>query len=87
LRKEDITQWCIHPGGKKILEAVHKSLDFTNGQLENCYTVLKEYGNMSSPTVLFVLEKIMKEKMEAPGKIFGAAFGPGITMETFILSV
>ncbi|MEP7374456.1 MAG: type III polyketide synthase [Chitinophagaceae bacterium] len=86
LKKEDITQWCIHPGGKKILEAVHKSLEFTNGQLENCYSVLKEYGNMSSPTVLFVLEKIMKEKMEAPGKIFGAAFGPGITMETFILS-
>ena len=86
LRKEDITRWCIHPGGKKILEAVHKSLEFTNGQLENCYTVLKEYGNMSSPTVLFVLEKIMKEKMEDPSKIFGAAFGPGITMETFILS-
>jgi predicted naringenin-chalcone synthase len=87
LRKEDITQWCIHPGGKKILEAVHKSLEFTNGQLENCYAVLKEYGNMSSPTVLFVLEKIMKElNTEAPGKIFGAAFGPGITMETFILS-
>ena len=86
LQKEDIKQWCIHPGGKKILEAVHKSLGFTNGQLENCYTVLKEYGNMSSPTVLFVLEKIMKEKREHPGKIFGAAFGPGITMETFILS-
>jgi predicted naringenin-chalcone synthase len=87
LQKKDITQWCIHPGGKKILEAVHKSLEFTNGQLENCYSVLKEYGNMSSPTVLFVLEKIMKEKMEGLGKIFGAAFGPGITMETFILSV
>ena len=88
LDKEDITHWCIHPGGKKILEAVHKSLGFTNGQLENCYEVLKEYGNMSSPTVLFVLEKIMQQLEErAQGKIFGAAFGPGITMETFILSV
>ena len=87
LRKEDITHWCIHPGGKKILEAVHKSLEFTNGQLQNCYTVLKEYGNMSSPTVLFVLEKIMQElKTKNQGKIFGAAFGPGISMETFILS-
>jgi len=87
LRKEDITQWCIHPGGKKILEAVHKSLEFTNGQLENCYAVLKEYGNMSSPTVLFVLEKIMQElRIKDQGKIFGAAFGPGISMETFILS-
>jgi predicted naringenin-chalcone synthase len=87
LHKEDISQWCIHPGGKKILEAVHKSLGFTNGQLENCYAVLKEYGNMSSPTVLFVLEKIMQQsETKAQGKIFGAAFGPGITMETFILS-
>jgi predicted naringenin-chalcone synthase len=84
---EDITHWCIHPGGKKILEAVHKSLGFTNGQLQPCYTILKEYGNMSSPTVLFVLEKIMTEwRAENPGKIFGAAFGPGLSMETFILS-
>jgi len=87
LRKEAITHWCIHPGGKRILEAVHKSLGFTNGQLQPCYDVLKEYGNMSSPTVLFVLEKMMdaldkKEKTT----IFGAAFGPGLTMETFIAS-
>ena len=87
LHKEDITQWCIHPGGKKILEAVHKSLGFTNGQLQSCYTILKEYGNMSSPTVLFVLEKIMNEwKAKSADKIFGAAFGPGLSMETFILS-
>ncbi len=87
LGRGNITHWCIHPGGKKILESVHKSLGFTNGQLEPCYAILKEYGNMSSPTVLFVLEKIMKE-LDNTGsdKIFGAAFGPGITMETFILS-
>ena len=87
LQKEDITHWCIHPGGKKILEAVHKSLDFTNGQLQPCYDVLDEYGNMSSPTVLFVLEKIMHSlQQKKDQKIFGAAFGPGLTMETFILS-
>ena len=87
LTKNDITHWCVHPGGKKILEAVHNSLGFTNGQLEYCYETLREYGNMSSPTVLFVLQKIWKgldKKQEA--KIFGAAFGPGLTMETFILS-
>ncbi|MBN8676036.1 MAG: type III polyketide synthase [Chitinophagales bacterium] len=87
LQKRDITHWCIHPGGKKILEAVHKSLGFTNGQLQPCYAILRDYGNMSSPTVLFVLENIInclakKEK----SRIFGAAFGPGLTMETFILS-
>ncbi|HEX7902947.1 MAG TPA: type III polyketide synthase [Chitinophagaceae bacterium] len=87
LNQEAITHWCVHPGGKKILEAVHKSLGFTNGQLQPCYEVLREYGNMSSPTVLFVLQKIMQaldHKQES--RIFGAAFGPGLTMETFILS-
>ncbi len=87
LSKENISHWCIHPGGKKILESVHSSLGFTNGQLQPCYDVLKEYGNMSSPTVLFVLEKIMKDlNNQQPNKIFGAAFGPGLTMETLILS-
>ena len=87
LHKQDITHWCIHPGGKKILEAVHKSLGFTNGQLQPCYDVLREYGNMSSPTVLFVLENIMNSLVKKEkNRIFGAAFGPGLTMETFILS-
>jgi predicted naringenin-chalcone synthase len=88
LDKKDITHWCIHPGGKKILESVHHSLSFTNGQLQTCYDVLNEYGNMSSPTVLFVLEKIMDNLYQnnQPARIFGAAFGPGLTMETFILS-
>ncbi len=88
LNKDIITHWCIHPGGKKILEAVHKSLGFTNGQLQPCYDILKDHGNMSSATVLFVLQKIMKnlEKKQAH-TIFGAAFGPGLTMETFILSL
>jgi predicted naringenin-chalcone synthase len=84
MEMHDISQWCIHPGGKKILEAVHSSLGFSNGQLQSCYDVLKEYGNMSSPTVLFVLERILRQ--QPPGRIFGAAFGPGLTMETFILS-
>ncbi|MDZ4795245.1 MAG: type III polyketide synthase [Bacteroidota bacterium] len=87
LGKEAISHWCIHPGGKKILEAVHKSLGFTNGQLQPCYDVLRDYGNMSSPTVLFVLEKIMENlHKKEKNTIFGAAFGPGLTMETFILS-
>jgi len=89
LDKEAITRWCVHPGGKKILEAVHKSFDHPNGQLDRCYEVLKNYGNMSSPTILFVLKKIMHnlfhggEKREREN-IFGVAFGPGLTMETFL---
>jgi predicted naringenin-chalcone synthase len=87
LEKEMITDWCIHPGGKKILEAVHKGLGLHNGQLQPSYDILKDYGNMSSPTVLFVLQKIMNGlSSKGKNKIFGAAFGPGLTMETFILS-
>lgn len=86
ISKQQVNHWCIHPGGKKILEAVHKSLGFSNGQLKPCYDVMEAYGNMSSPTVLFVLDKIINNKIDQPGKIFGAAFGPGLTMETFILS-
>jgi predicted naringenin-chalcone synthase len=82
---EEIDHWCIHPGGKKILDAAYKNLQLTNGHLDECYEVLKEYGNMSSATILFVLKRVLDRA--APGKphtIFGAAFGPGLTMETFI---
>jgi predicted naringenin-chalcone synthase len=87
LQKEDVTHWCIHPGGKKILGAVHNSLGFTDGQLQHCFNVLNDYGNMSSPTILFVLKQIQQQlHKEQRNNIFGAAFGPGLTIETFILS-
>ena len=87
INKDEITHWCIHPGGKKILEAVHNSLGFTNGQLQNSYDILRQYGNMSSATILFVLKDMMKGLDKAQNtRIFGAAFGPGLTTETFILS-
>ena len=85
ISKENITHWCIHPGGKKIIEAIYKSLHFINGELDNSYDVLKHYGNMSSPTILFVLKKILSDiKYNGTQKIFGTAFGPGLTMETFL---
>ena len=90
LKKEDIDHWCIHPGGKKILEAIEKSTSLTTHHLQHSYDVLNDYGNMSSPTILFVLEKILQElQINPPEKeaiVFGAAFGPGLTMETFIVS-
>ena len=87
LTKDNITHWCIHPGGKRILKAIHDSLGFTNGQLQPSYDILREYGNMSSPTVLFVLKRIQESlHKNQRNNIFGAAFGPGLTMETFILS-
>ncbi|CAN5897345.1 type III polyketide synthase [soil metagenome] len=85
--QRDVTHWCIHPGGKKILESISSSLAIPNESLNYSYNVLNDYGNMSSPTILFVLKKIMDEfeqqKPVTPPVIFGAAFGPGLTMETF----
>ena len=88
LKKEDITHWCIHPGGKKILEAIEKSISLPADSLSYSYDILKNYGNMSSPTILFVLQKILTEleQEQKSSKLFGAAFGPGLTMETFIAS-
>jgi len=90
VEKEAITHWCIHPGGKKILEAIEKSIALPPAALRYSYSILKNYGNMSSPTILFVLQKIFDELNDGDGhaqaKIFAAAFGPGLTMETFIAS-
>ena len=77
-----VTDWCIHPGGKRILEAIEKSLGIEKKALQNSYNVLNEYGNMSSATILFVLKNIL-DKKESEKKIFAAAFGPGLTVETF----
>jgi len=87
LTKHDITHWAIHPGGKKILEVIQKELSLKDDDLESSYSVLKNYGNMSSPTILFVLKDILDTKInkEKKEKVFGIAFGPGLTMESVIL--
>jgi predicted naringenin-chalcone synthase len=85
ITKDDIKHWAIHPGGRKILEAVQEELQLETAQLESSYRVLKEYGNMSSPTVLFVLKDIMERKAKKGDKTFCVAFGPGLTMESVIL--
>jgi predicted naringenin-chalcone synthase len=89
LTKQDISHWCIHPGGKKILETIHKTLSLQNGELQASYDILKQYGNMSSSSILFVLKKMapaLLHNHNTKETIFGAAFGPGLTMETFVAS-
>lgn len=86
LLKDEITHWCLHPGGKKILEVIKQQLSLSMEDLSCSRKILSEYGNMSSPTILFVLKEIMQGLQEKPAKIFGVAFGPGLTMETFIAS-
>lgn len=86
LDRSDVTHWCIHPGGRKILEVIRSKLSLTLENLSCSRAVLSKYGNMSSPTILFVLKEIMEGIHDKPANVFGVAFGPGLTMETFIAS-
>ncbi len=84
--REDVGTWCIHPGGKRILAALEKGLSLSREDLAAPYEVLCEVGNLSSATILFVLQKQWEKALaERDKKVFGVAFGPGLTMESFIL--
>jgi predicted naringenin-chalcone synthase len=84
---EDIQHWAIHPGGKRILEAVQSALGLPAGALNSSYRILKQYGNMSSATILFVLQDLLNNGSVREGeRLFLSAFGPGLTMETLFLT-
>jgi predicted naringenin-chalcone synthase len=86
LKKEDITHWCVHPGGKKIVDVIQKQLQLTPEDLSFSSNILSRYGNMSSATIIFVLKEILESSFDKKATIFGVAFGPGLTMETFLAS-
>lgn len=76
--------WLIHPGGKDILEATASALDLSADSLRWSYEVLRGFGNMSSPTILFVIARWWAEKPQVL-PAFVAAFGPGITLESLVI--
>jgi len=84
LGREDIRHWAIHPGGRKILDKLRGAIGLGSAALEDSYGVLRDFGNMSSATVLFVLRRILEHR--EPGRCFAAAFGPGLTAETALLT-
>lgn len=79
----DIRGWAVHPGGPRILTACADALELRQDQLEPSRQVLAEYGNMSSPTVLFILERLRQQEESLPAVIL--AFGPGLTIEAALL--
>jgi predicted naringenin-chalcone synthase len=83
LSMKDIDIWAVHPGGRAILEKLETALGLSREDLRHSYNVLWEYGNMSSSTIMFVLDKIMNSPEY--GNIFACAFGPGLTVETACL--
>ncbi len=86
LRRQDIRFWGVHPGGKKILDYIQGRLEIEPDDLAYSRGVLRDYGNMSSATALFVLDAITRQGDPQPGD-WGVlmAFGPGLTMESALL--
>jgi alpha-pyrone synthase len=83
---DNIDHFAIHPGGRKILEVCEEELGLSKDENAHAYKVLREYGNMSSPTVLFVLNSILKSLTanDSGKNILSFAFGPGLTMEAML---
>ena len=73
-----IAAWAVHPGGRSIIDAVERGLDLPPQALDTSRAVLQECGNMSSATVLFVLQRLMREH---PASGLALAFGPGLALE------
>ena len=82
--RTDQCDWAIHPGGKSILQAVEKSLQLDAQQTKASWKTLKDYGNMSSATFLFVLEALARQKTRQEWTA-GLGFGPGLSAEGILL--
>jgi alpha-pyrone synthase len=83
-----IEHWAIHPGGRSILDKTEAKLGLSEEQLLPSRETLREYGNMSSATVLFVLKAILDgTATEADQRVCAMAFGPGLTVETALMTV
>jgi len=86
LQRDDIRFWGIHPGGAKIIDYLEEGLGLSPEDLRYSREVLKQYGNMSSVTIFFVLNKIMQDGQPQPGDVaLLQAFGPGLTVELCLL--
>jgi predicted naringenin-chalcone synthase len=86
LSRTHIGFWVVHPGGRKVIDNVQKHFGMTDAQLRFSRTVLRNYGNMSSPTVMFVLDEVARNGDPRPGD-WGVmiALGPGMAAEVALL--
>jgi predicted naringenin-chalcone synthase len=83
LTRDAIGSWAVHPGGPRILDAVGKALELCSGALDVSRGVLNEHGNMSSPTILFILQRLRQRRASQPCVALG--FGPGLTVEAALI--
>lgn len=82
-----VDRWLVHPGGRSILDRFEAALDLPGDALVLSRDVLREYGNMSSATVLFILARVLDDPDLVDGsRAVGVAFGPGLTVESALLT-
>jgi predicted naringenin-chalcone synthase len=79
----DISAWAVHPGGPKIVEAVATAMGLTADQTRFSRDVLRDYGNMSSATVFFIVDALRRNGAQPPCVMLG--FGPGLVAEVALL--
>jgi alkylresorcinol/alkylpyrone synthase/polyketide synthase Type III len=86
LSRSQIRFWVVHPGGRKVIDNVQQHFGMTDEQLRFSRSVLRNYGNMSSPTVIFVLDEVVRNGDPRPGD-WGVmiALGPGMAAEAALL--
>jgi alkylresorcinol/alkylpyrone synthase len=83
VQRNDIDRLCSHPGGVKVIDAIESALHLNQGELNLEREVLHDYGNMSAPTVMFVLERLLDQGL--PDRVLMTAFGPGFTCAGLML--
>jgi len=85
-QRSDVDSWVLHTGGPKVLEATADALELRNGQLDASWACLRRVGNLSSASVLVVLEDVMRNRRPEPGTLgILAAMGPGFCSELVLL--
>lgn len=83
-----IAHWAIHPGGRSILDKTEAKLGLSEAQLVPSRETLRQYGNMSSATILFVMKNILEAPTTEDGeRVCAMAFGPGLTVESGLMTV
>lgn len=86
ISKREIKHWALHPGGRAILDSLQAGLQLDDEEMQPSRNVLKNYGNMSSASILFVLKEILNsKKINKDEYLCCVAFGPGLTMEVALL--
>lgn len=82
---QEVELWAVHPGGRSILDAAQEGLNLADAALADSRAVLRDYGNMSSPSIMFVLARILS-RSQPMHRGCAVAFGPGLTAESMIFA-